>query len=123
MEYVYSAGIMQKPHAQETDSLDVSLLSMLNKQQQHALTNLVRVADPATKQKVIIHNLGLVVDIAKRYSDHGVALFDLIREGNQGLIHALDSFEFESGLLFTNHVARCIRQSIECTIMNQIEPE
>ena len=123
MEFANSKDTLQESHGLEAGSMDVSLLSLLNNQQQRAFMNLVSEDDPDTKQKVIAHNLGVVVNIARRYSDHGVALLDLVREGNQGLIHALDSFELQDGFRFAAYAARCVRQSIECTIMNQIEPE
>ncbi len=102
---------------------EYSQKSLLSNQQHDALMNLVAVDDTDEKQQLIAHNLRLVVNIAKRYSDHGVALLDLIREGNRGLIHAMESFEQEGGFRFATYAARCVRQSIECTIMNQMEPE
>ena len=120
MEYAYPANVVGENYREETD---VSLLSLLTKQQQHALANLINENDPDKKRKVIAQSLDFVVNITKRYSDHGLAFYDLIREGNQGLIHALDSFELEDHFHFSAHATRCVRQRIECAIMNQIEPE
>ena len=71
------------------------------------------------RQKMIEHNLRLVVSIAKHYINRGVALLDLIEEGNLGLMHAIDKFEPERGFRFSTYATWWIRQSIERAIMNQ----
>ena len=79
----------------ELDSTDGTQNQLLSAQQQLALMNLVKIDDPDAKRQLIAHNLRLVVNIAKRDGDHGVALYDLVREGVQGLIYALNNFELE----------------------------
>ena len=71
------------------------------------------------RQKMIEHNLRLVVSIAKHYINRGVVLLDLIEEGNLGLMHAIDKFEPERGFRFSTYATWWIRQSIERAIMNQ----
>jgi RNA polymerase nonessential primary-like sigma factor len=71
------------------------------------------------RQKMIEHNLRLVVSIAKHYINRGVALLDMIEEGNLGLMHAIDKFEPERGFRFSTYATWWIRQSIERSIMNQ----
>ena len=75
--------------------------------------------DFAARQRLIEHNLRLVVSIAKHYTNRGLALPDLIEEGNLGLIHALEKFDPERGFRFTTYATWWIRQSIERAIMNQ----
>jgi hypothetical protein len=72
-------------------------------------------------EKIISHNLrvGLVDFIAKHYVNRGIALCDLIKEGNLGLTHALENFELEGGSRFSTYAARCIRQHIERAIKSQ----
>ncbi len=123
MEYTYPFDNVAKCCKTALESDVASQKLLLTNQQHHTLMNFISVDDPHEKQQLIAHNLSLVINIAKRYGDHGVALFDLIREGNRGLIHAMESFEFEGGFRFASYAARCVRQSIECTIMNQMEPE
>lgn len=92
---------------------------LLSAEQQLVLTNLIRESVPAAKQKMIAHSLRLLVNIAKRYTNHGLGLFDLVKEGNQGLIHTLEKFEPEVSFRFSTCAIQCICQYIERAIMNQ----
>ena len=88
------------------------------KQELHYAT-LAKQGDFAARQKMIEHNLRLVVSIAKHYINRGLALLDMIEEGNLGLMHAIDKFEPERGFRFSTYATWWIRQSIERAIMNQ----
>ncbi|GAC1409361.1 MAG: RNA polymerase sigma factor RpoS [Burkholderiaceae bacterium] len=80
---------------------------------------LAKQGDFPARQKMIEHNLRLVVSIAKHYINRGVVLMDLIEEGNLGLMHAIDKFEPERGFRFSTYATWWIRQGIERSIMNQ----
>ncbi|HSF48490.1 MAG TPA: RNA polymerase sigma factor RpoS [Burkholderiales bacterium] len=71
------------------------------------------------RQKMIKHNLRLVVNIAKHYVGRGMNLLDLVEEGNLGLMHALEKYDPERGFRFSTYATWWIRQSIERAIMNQ----
>ncbi len=92
---------------------------LLTPEQERELATRVRQGDFDARQKMIEHNLRLVVNIAKHYVNRGLSLLDLIEEGNLGLMHALEKFEPERGFRFSTYATWWIRQNIERAIMNQ----
>ncbi|WP_432720546.1 RNA polymerase sigma factor RpoS [Jeongeupia wiesaeckerbachi] len=92
---------------------------LLKPDQERELARRVVQGDFEARQKMIEHNLRLVVNIAKHYINRGMTLLDLIEEGNIGLMHALEKFDPERGFRFSTYATWWIRQSIERAIMNQ----
>jgi RNA polymerase primary sigma factor len=82
------------------------------------LNRQVRLGDEARK-RLIEANLRLVFSVAKKYRDMGVPFSDLIQEGNAGLIHAVDKFDYKRGFKFSTYATWWIRQSVTRSIADQ----
>jgi len=73
----------------------------------------------AAREHLIQANLRLVVSIAKKYTNRGIGLLDLIQEGNRGLIKAVDRFEYRRRYKFSTYATWWIRQAVTRAIANQ----
>jgi RNA polymerase nonessential primary-like sigma factor len=98
---------------------DIGQHALLSPEQELKLARAMRDGDFEARQTLIERNLRLVVSIARHYTNRGLALADLIEEGNLGLIHALSKFDPERGFRFSTYATWWIRQSIERAVITQ----
>ena len=89
----------------------------LTRAEKRDLQRLVRKGENAQRQ-FVQSNLRLVVSIAKRYQASGMPLLDLVQEGNLGLIHAVEKFDWRKGFKFSTYATWWIRQAIQRGIAN-----
>ena len=107
---------------QRADYLTETGKPFLSAEQHRTLAKLIREVDPVTKEQMIAHNLLQVINIAQRYTNRGLGLPDLVRQGNEGLIQALKRYEPVSVSCFSSFVTLCVCQHINLAILNQKRP-
>ncbi|MDX1676442.1 RNA polymerase sigma factor RpoS [Arsukibacterium sp.] len=98
---------------------EIGFSPLLSAEEEVYFSRLSLKGDEAARKRMIESNLRLVVKIARRYINRGLALLDLIEEGNLGLIRAVEKFDPERGFRFSTYATWWIRQTIERAIMNQ----
>jgi RNA polymerase primary sigma factor len=93
---------------------------LLTKEEEQRLFILKEQGDVKAKEKLIEHNLQLVVHIAKSYTGKGLDILDLVQEGNLGLMNAIERFDYKKGYKLSTYATWWIRQSIQRGIMNTV---
>ena len=101
---------------------DVNKVNLLTRDEERELAVRAKNGDKAAKEKIISANLRFVINIAKKYQNHGLELSDLISEGNIGLITAIERFEVERGYHFISYAVWWIRQAILKAICEKSRP-
>ncbi|MDX8406277.1 MAG: sigma-70 family RNA polymerase sigma factor [Mariprofundus sp.] len=99
---------------------EISRYDLLTGAEEVELAKQIAAGDKAAQHKMVQANLRLVVKIARRYMNRGVALADLIEEGNLGLIRAVEKFDVAHGCRFSTYATWWVRQAVERALMNQV---
>ena len=92
---------------------------LLTAEEEIDLAQRVEQGSKEARKKLIQANLRLVVSIAKKYMGRGLEFLDLIQEGNQGLMKAVDKFDWRRGFKFSTYATWWIRQAITRAIADQ----
>lgn len=98
---------------------EIGRVPLLNAEEEVELAKRYEKAEKRAKDKLTESNLRLVVSIAKKYIGRGLSLLDLIQEGNQGLIRAVEKYDWRKGYKFSTYATWWIRQAITRAIADQ----
>jgi len=113
---VFDASI--KEYLKQID--EAPLLSF--EEEQEIARRIINDNDPQARERLVRSNLRLVVNIAKKFANRGLALGDLIEEGNLGLLRAVDCFDPDHGVRFSTYAAWWIKQSIKRALLAGSQP-
>lgn len=97
---------------------EVGKIPLLSREEEKKLTYKVKNGDKKAKNKLVEHNLRLVVSVAKKYVGKGLDFLDLIQEGNIGLMKAVDMYDISYGTSFSTFATLCIKQAITRGLQN-----
>jgi len=98
---------------------EIGRIPLLKAAEEVDLAQRIEKDDLKARKKLAESNLRLVVSIAKRYVGRGLTLLDLIQEGNQGLIRAVEKYDWRRGFKFSTYATWWIRQAITRAIADQ----
>ncbi len=104
----------------ETYLHEINEVPLLKAEEEIQLGHAIQSGDLAAREHMIRANLRLVVSIAKKYTDRGMTLQDLIAEGNIGLMKAAEKFDPEAGCRFSTYGTWWIKQAIRRSLTNTV---
>ena len=98
---------------------EIGKVPLLSPEEEPIIAKKIAEGDEEAREKLINSNLRLVIAIAKRYGGRGMPFLDLIQEGNNGLIKAVEKFDYTKGFKFSTYATWWIRQAITRAIADQ----
>src|ERR671936_2327438 len=102
----------------ETYLREINETPLLTADEEKELANRIAVGDGEARDRMVRANLRLVVNIARSYTGKGLALQDLIEEGNLGLLRAVEGFDPSMNTRFSTYASYWIKQSIKRALVN-----
>jgi len=98
---------------------DVGQTALLTRQEEIELSKKIEKGDKRARDRMIRANIRLAISIAKKYTDKGCDLEDLIQESSMGLIKAVDRFDWRRGFKFSTYACWWIKQAVRQHIASQ----
>lgn len=112
-------SMFQAPDGIKTYLKQISGNRVLTKDEEHAIFERLRGGDESARQEILCCNLRLVVRLAQQFRGKGLAMEDLIQEGNMGLLEVIERFDHNLGFRFSTYAAFWIRQSMQVALRKQ----
>lgn len=100
---------------------EIGQFRLLGEEEEISLSRRIGAGDDKAREEMIQCNLRLVVSIAKSYSNCGLALLDVIAEGNLGLLKAVERYDPESGKRFSTYASWWIKQTIRRALSSKVK--
>jgi RNA polymerase primary sigma factor len=110
-----------RDQALDTYLADINEVPLLTADQEIELAKRIQRGDLSAREHMIRANLRLVVSIAKKYINRGLAFLDLIEEGNIGLMRAVEKFDPKAGCRFSTYATWWIKQGIRRSLVNSVK--
>lgn len=101
---------------------DINKIPLLTRDEEIKLAKRAAQGDSVARDKIVTANLRFVVNVAKKYQNHGLDLTDLINEGNIGLLTAIERFDVDKGFHFISYAVWWIRQAILKAVCEKSRP-
>jgi RNA polymerase primary sigma factor len=123
-EELAAAGAGPEDDVRYDDSLkaylqEIGNVPLLTAEEEVELAKRIEHGDRSAQAQLVEANLRLVVSVAKKYTRRGLHFLDLLQEGNQGLIRAVEKFRYNKGFKFSTYAIWWIRQAITRAIADQ----